>query len=201
MTHQNKMRVSTQLTLSVAIFLAFFCGGQVAFAAPLPQDGGYVKVGVGFSPYARTGWDRNDVSKVTSGLAPSVAIGVVWARQHSLDVRWQNAYLRDFQNKTQGYLAVTYTHYLRKHGPAPFFDIGFGLQHGPPVTDDSIGRDFNTNAGLGFTVGAGLRFSRRFEVAADFAVGSSGRFFAVNNNYDFSYQQLAFSLRYAILGG
>ncbi len=169
-------------------------------AAPLPGNGGYLKVGIGYSPFARTSLDVTDISVTSNGFAPSVVIGTVWDRYNSLDVRWQTVFLAESGDLRQGYIALTYARYLRKYGPAPFFDIGFGFQHGPSV--GGVSRvNFETDDGFGFTVGAGLRFNKRLEVAADYSLGSTGRFFSSNNNFDFSYQQLVFSLRYTLLGG
>ncbi len=180
---------------------AIIFSGNRAFAASLPGDGGYVKVGVGYSPYARTALDLSDLSIVSSGLAPTVVVGVVWARIHSLDLRWQSVFLADGDGQSQGFLAVTYTRYLQSRGPVPFFDIGFGLQHGPQLGSGALGGEFETTNGFSFVIGAGVRFSSRFEVAVDYATGATSRFFSANNNFDFSHQQLAFSARYTILGG
>jgi hypothetical protein len=176
------------------------CATQGPVAAPLPGDGGYLKVGLGYSPYARTALDIDDIAVTSNGVSPSIVAGLVWGRRNSLDIRWQTILLDDSRDNRQGFLGLTYTRYLRKHGPSPFFDIGFGFQHGPLVVSNTRA-NFETNDGFGFTIGAGLRFSKRLEVAADFGVGSTGRFFSSNNTFDFSHQQLTFSLRYTLLGG
>ncbi len=188
-------------TILTVVFLILGAGWGITSAAPLPEDGPYFKVGVGYSPYTRTALDLTDIAVVSNGFAPSMVVGVVWGRRHSLDVRWQTVYLNSSNSNRQGYLAVTYTRYMQVQGPAPFLDIGFGFQHGPQVGSDTRRGDFETTDGIALTFGAGVRFSRKFEVAGDYAVGSSGRFFTPNNNFDFSHRELMFSIRYTLIGG
>ncbi len=197
MRFSNNICLRTSLIICIALGVVF---ATKAEAAPLPGNGGYLKVGIGYSPFARTALDVTDISVTSSGVAPSMVVGIVWDHYNSMDIRWQTVLLAESGDARQGYIALTYTRYLRKYGPAPFFDIGFGFQHGPSV--GGVSRvNFETDDGFGFTVGAGLRFNKKLEVAADYSLGSTGRFFSANNNFDFSYQQLAFSLRYTLLGG
>lgn len=197
----NKRSIGKALVLAAVFSLVI---ADFAPAVPAPHDGGFLIVGFGFSPLARTSIDRvSDNSLVTdvteNGAALTVALGTVWNRVHSVELRWQNIFLSGDSDATQGVLALTYTRYLIQRGPSPFFRGGIGLQHGPflGVTQRTI----ETSLGAAVLIGAGLRFNRRLSISADYSFGSTDKFFDNTFNYDFSHRQLVFSLQYTLLGG
>lgn len=172
---------------------------DISPAAPAPRDGSFLRVGVGFSPLAKTSIDLSDLSISEGGKALTVVGGVVWDRTHSIEIRWQNIYLTGETEATQGALVFTYTRYLIQRGPAPFFSGGIGLQHGPFIGTSRIST--GTSLGAAVFFGAGLRFTRRLSVTADYSFGSTNKFIDNTFKFDFSHQQLVFSVQYIALGG
>ena len=67
-------------------------------AVPALRDGGFLRIGAGFSPLARTSIDPVSNTSATdpiseNGAALSLALGIVWDRVHSVELRWQNIFL------------------------------------------------------------------------------------------------------------
>lgn len=186
---------SCQTVLATALFALVSLTPFETNATDLPANGYFLRVGAGYSPYARTDDRESGAGETNSGAVASALFGHVWNHTHSLELRWQNIYL---DNVSQGTLGFSYTRYLVKRGPAPFFTIGFGLQRGPFL---GAGQStVKTDGGAALLFGTGLRFNNRLEAALDYSFGSSNRFFDNNNNYDFRHKQLAFSLRYVLWG-
>ena len=184
--------------LTLAALLWLVCAWP-AMSAPAPRDGGFLRLGIGFSPLAKTSLNLSDVSDTESGGALSVVGGIVWDRRHSIEIRWQNIYLGGGSDASQGSLVFSYTRYLSQRGPSPFFSAGIGLQHGPFI--GSPRPSLSTSVGAAVFLGTGLRFSRRLSVGADYSFGSTDKFIDNTFKYDFSHQQLVFSLQYTLLGG
>lgn len=167
-------------------------------ATEFPANGYFLRVGAGYSPYASTDL-RGDIDgslgETSEGAVASLLLGHVWNHVHSFELRWQNIYLA---GASQGTIGVSYTRYMRLHGPSPFLSIGFGLQRGPFLS--SISNLLETDDGAALLLGAGLRFSTHLEFALDYSRGSTNRFIGTNTNFDLTHKQLAFSLRYVLWG-
>ena len=194
-----KKPVFRPLTLAALTSLAIAGIAPALSAAPALRDGSFLRIGVGFSPLAKTSLDLSDRSITEAGAGVTVTGGIIWDRRHSIEIRWQNVYLSGETNATQGALSFTYTRYLAQRGPGPFFSGGIGLQHGPFI--GAFRTSQGTSVGAAVFLGAGLRFSRRLSVGADYSFGSTDKFIDNTFKYDFSHQQLVFSVQYTLLGG
>ncbi|MCH7878006.1 MAG: hypothetical protein IH914_01655 [candidate division Zixibacteria bacterium] len=196
---RDKKSALKPLILAALTSLAIAGSAPALSAAPALRDGSFLRAGFGFSPLAKTSLDLSDFSITETGVAVTLAGGIIWDRRHSIEIRWQNVYLSGETNPTQGALAFTYTRYLSQRGPSPFFSGGIGLQHGPFI--GVPGTPPGTSVGAAVFLGAGLRFTRRLSVGADYSFGSTDKFIDNTFKYDFSHQQLVFSAHYTLLGG
>lgn len=201
MTQQARLMSNLIKNTSLAFFLAFtlLLASETAESAPRPADGGFLKVGVGYSPLARTTVVLSDLSLFSSGAALSLSLGTVWSRTHSISVHWSNIYLSENASGSQGVIALVYTHYYQRRGPSPFISVGVGLQRGPFISD--LDRVAETDDGAAALLGFGLCFGGKFEIAADYSFGSTNRSFGQFVYYDYRHRQLMFTLRYNVLGG
>lgn len=193
MNHRLKITATVLCALCVVI-------AAEAPAAPLPREGYFGRVGLGYSPYARTALDLSAAAVKETGVAPSLSVGLIWDRAHSVEFRWQNIYFLGDTNGSQGALCFSYTRYFQKRGPAPFLSLGFGLQWGPfPAVSPTS--ELETDEGVALTFGGGVRFSRQTLARVDYSFGSTNKFINSNNNFDYRHRQLVFSLQYTLFGG
>ena len=188
-------RVTAIATLTAFLFLL----PPATKAEPLPEDGFFGRVGIGFSPYARTVESSLGFRAIESGIAPAVILGVIWEREHAFELRWQNVSYLGEAKGSQGTIGITYTRHLQLSGPSPFFTVGLGLQWGP-FRGVQSGK-LETDNGAAFLFGAGVRVSHRWIVEVNYSFGSTNRFLDIDENFEYKHRQLVFSLQYTIFGG
>jgi len=180
--------------LRIAISVLTVLVAASVWSAESP-NGAYATLGLGYSPSSATEEVNTLLNESSSGVAWSLAGGLGWRSQHTLEVRYLNVRLS--AEKSQGVTVVAYSRSFGVSTPSPFVTVGVGLAHGPLA---GVAGSAETDGGAALLLGGGLRFSRRLALGVDYYKGRTGKYFGPEKFYEMSHSGVVLTLR-ALVGG